>query len=79
MSAWAVFSMLGFYPDCPAEPYYTLTRPTFAKATVTLPSGASLVITRSRANASKALVGGKSKGYRISHEDLLKAPVISWK
>ena len=79
MSAWAVFSMLGFYPDCPAEPYYTLTRPTFAKATVTLPSGASLVISRSRANASKALVGGKSKGYRISHEDLLKAPVITWK
>ncbi|MDE6038414.1 MAG: GH92 family glycosyl hydrolase, partial [Paramuribaculum sp.] len=22
MSAWAVFSMMGFYPDCPGEPYY---------------------------------------------------------
>ena len=31
MSAWAVFSMLGFYPDCPADPAYTLTRPTFKR------------------------------------------------
>ena len=29
MSAWAVFSMMGFYPDCPGEPYYTLTSPVF--------------------------------------------------
>ena len=29
MSAWAVFSMMGLYPDCPGEPYYTLTRPAF--------------------------------------------------
>ena len=79
MSAWAVFSMLGFYPDCPAEPYYTLTRPTFDKATVTLPSGEKIVISRSGAKASRATVNGKTKGYRISHEDLLKASAISWK
>ena len=28
MSAWAVFSMMGFYPDCPGVPEYTLTDPT---------------------------------------------------
>ncbi|MDE7389003.1 MAG: GH92 family glycosyl hydrolase, partial [Muribaculaceae bacterium] len=47
MSAWAVFSMLGLYPDCPGEPYYTLTSPTFDRAELRLPSG-SLLITADR-------------------------------
>ena len=29
MSAWAVFSMIGMYPDCPGEPQYTLFSPVF--------------------------------------------------
>lgn len=36
MSAWAVYSMMGFYPDCPGEPYYTLTAPAFDKITISL-------------------------------------------
>ena len=78
MSAWAVFSMLGFYPDCPGEPYYTLTRPTFPKAVITLPDGHKLTITRS-AKASKATVDGRNKGYRISHDTLTGASTITWK
>jgi len=31
MSAWAIFSMMGFYPDCPGEPAYTFTSPVFDK------------------------------------------------
>ena len=34
MSAWAVFSMMGFYPDCPGVPEYTLTDPTFDRITI---------------------------------------------
>ena len=78
MSAWAVFSMLGFYPDCPADPSYTLTRPTFAKAVITLPGGDTLTISRTK-KPSGVRVGGKSKGYRISHTDLLNAGSIQWK
>ncbi|MBQ7709666.1 MAG: GH92 family glycosyl hydrolase [Bacteroidales bacterium] len=78
MSAWAVFSMLGFYPDCPGEPSFTLTRPTFTKACITLPDGSSLTVSRS-AKPSRALVGGKNAGFRISHSDLLKAGTIMWK
>ncbi|MGN1211123.1 MAG: GH92 family glycosyl hydrolase [Candidatus Cryptobacteroides sp.] len=37
MSAWAVFSMMGFYPDCPGEPCYTLTAPAFDSIEVDLP------------------------------------------
>ena len=78
MSAWAVFSMLGFYPDCPGDPYFTLTRPTFTKAVVTLPDGHKLEIT-SRPKASRAKVDGRKKGFRISHTDLVEAKTITWK
>lgn len=36
MSAWAIFSMLGLYPDIPGIPVYTLTTPAFDKATIRL-------------------------------------------
>ena len=36
MSTWAIFAMLGFYPDCPGSPYYTLTTPAFSKVTLHL-------------------------------------------
>ena len=36
MSAWAVFNMIGLYPDCPGEPSYTLTSPVFDKITIRL-------------------------------------------
>ena len=36
MSAWAVFSMMGIYPDCPGSPYYTVTSPVFDKVTLHL-------------------------------------------
>ena len=79
MSAWAVFSMLGFYPDCPGEPYFTLTRPTFPKARVTLPDGSELEVSRASERAGRALVDGRHKGYRISHQDLLRTKSIVWK
>ena len=78
MSAWAVFSMLGFYPDCPAEPYYTLTRPTFSKASVQLPGGRMLVISRI-ANPSRVLLDGRRAGFRVSHEDFVTAGSVEWK
>ena len=34
MSAWYVFSSLGFYPVCPATPYYLIGAPTFPKARI---------------------------------------------
>ena len=79
MSAWAVFSMLGFYPDCPGEPAFTLTRPTFPKAVITLPDGRELTITRTGSKASRALVDGRNKGYRISHTELTGSRNIVWK
>lgn len=36
ISGWAVFSMMGLYPECPGKPDYTLTTPTFDKITIKL-------------------------------------------
>lgn len=44
MSAWYVFSALGFYPVCPGTNEYALGSPLFKKATITLENGKRFVI-----------------------------------
>ncbi len=44
MSAWYVFSSMGFYPVCPGKPEYVLGSPLFSKVSVTLENGNQLVI-----------------------------------
>lgn len=76
MSAWAVFSMIGLYPDVPGVPEYTLTVPTFDKITIKLNSDyyhtESLIIEKS-GNAKKCnvLLDGTPIGHRISHQKLV--------
>lgn len=89
MSAWAVFSMMGFYPDCPGAPEYTFTAPVFEKITIRLDTAyypqPLLVIEAPYAADTAAYihnieVGGKRhKGFRISHRELVKAGNISMK
>jgi predicted alpha-1,2-mannosidase len=45
MSAWYVFSALGFYPVCPGDPNYLIGSPLFDKATLSLAGGKQFVIT----------------------------------
>ena len=73
MSAWAVFSMLGFYPDCPGEPFYTLTTPTFDRAEIETVRGTLVIETDGEGGFIKSMtLGGKPlKKYRISHDELL--------
>ncbi|MCW3462938.1 GH92 family glycosyl hydrolase [Chitinophaga nivalis] len=44
MSAWYIFSTLGFYPVCPGSDQYALGSPAIDKATLQLENGKSLVI-----------------------------------
>jgi predicted alpha-1,2-mannosidase len=44
MTAWVVFSMMGFYPVTPGVPIYDLGSPVFDKVTIRLPNGKSLRI-----------------------------------
>lgn len=45
MSAWYVFSALGFYPVTPGTTDYLIGSPLFDRATITLPDGKKFVIT----------------------------------
>ena len=45
MSAWYVFSSMGFYPVCPATDRYMLSAPRFQKVTLNLPNGKRFTIT----------------------------------
>jgi predicted alpha-1,2-mannosidase len=45
MSAWYVFSALGFYPVCPGTTEYAIGSPLFDRATITLPGGKKFVVT----------------------------------
>ena len=75
MSAWAVFSMMGIYPDCPGEPYYTLTTPVFDKVTITTPQGEITIECDRPAEDCHYIdnisLNGKKSGYRITHKQLL--------
>ena len=74
MSAWAVFSMMGLYPDCPGQPYYTLTTPRFDRVEIETTHGTIAIECEGRGNYIKeVLMGGKRcDTFRISHSDLIK-------
>ena len=86
MSSWAIFSMMGFYPDCPGSPYYTITTPVFDKVTLHLdpnyyPQG-DITIETDRSNPSQLYIGGMTLGgkklssYRISHKQLVEGRTL---
>ena len=76
MSAWAVFSMMGFYPDCPGEPYYTLTAPVFDRVEIATERGPLVIEAERPADGAgyigRMTLGGRPLGkYRLSHDELL--------
>ncbi len=58
MSAWYVFSALGFYPLQVGSPVYAVGSPLFSKATVHLENGRDLVIKAPRNNSANVYVRG---------------------
>lgn len=78
MSAWAVFSMIGLYPDCPGEPYYTITTPRFDNIEIDTDYGTIHIEVEGRDNGISQCIDqmwlGQSvlKEYRISHDDLVR-------
>jgi len=81
MSAWAIFSMMGFYPDIPGVPTYTVTTPTFDKVTIHLnkdyyPTDKMVIEVENPESPSDFIdtvkIGGRKSAYRISHDDLVK-------
>ncbi len=78
MSTWAVFCMMGFYPDDATSPFYTFTTPIFDNVTLKLASkNLEIEVVRPTETAKfidKIVIDGKRyNSYRISHDDLMKA------
>ena len=84
MSAFVVFSMLGFYPVTPGLSEYQLGSPVFDKVTVKLPGGGAFtIIARGASQGAKywtrATVGGKSLvGTTLSHADVSSGKTLEF-
>ena len=77
MSAWYVFSSLGFYPVCPGSNEFALTAPQFPKAVVRLANGRTLTVTadnprRSVYIASVTLDGKPIDRNYITYNELMQ-------
>ena len=83
MSTWAVFSMIGLYPDCPGEPYYTITTPRFERVEIETPYGTVTITTEGKGDYIKRsgveLGGKRIDRFRISHDELMKAKELNLK
>jgi predicted alpha-1,2-mannosidase len=85
MSAWLVFSSMGFYPVSPASGEYAIGAPLFKKITLRLPGSRSgLVIEARNLSANNKYVksvhvdGVKWKAPFLRHDDLMKAKNITF-
>ncbi|MDX2188232.1 MAG: GH92 family glycosyl hydrolase [Bacteroidota bacterium] len=81
MSAWAVFSMMGFYPVCPGSLEYSLVIPVFDKVTISLNpkyyKGKQAIISTLNRSESNVYIKEKIKNevkfdsYSLNHNDLV--------
>ena len=82
MSAWLIFSMLGFYPDCPGNMDFQMTSPVFSKVTIKLNpayyQGKTFVIAAENADVDNYIVDSMKLNnrpyskFRITHGDIVK-------
>ncbi|WP_134091947.1 GH92 family glycosyl hydrolase [Olivibacter sp. XZL3] len=77
MSAWFIFSSLGFYPVAPASDDYWLGSPSVQDAKLQLENGRTLIVKALNQSAQNVFVkkvtfnGKEVKGHKIKHADLM--------
>ena len=77
MSAWYVFSSIGFYPVCPGTPYYYIGTPSFDKVTLNLENGRKFILSADGVSKDAFYIQKMSLndkpfwGYKLSHKDIL--------
>jgi len=85
MSAWLVFSMMGFYPVCPGTDQYIITAPAFDQVKILLSNGKQFIIkstNRSRENyyiQSISRNGEKFSGRNIKQKDITDGSIFIFK
>ncbi len=83
MSAWYIFSSLGFYPVCPGSNEYVLTTPLFEHATLRLPGNRTLTINAEGASKNKyiksvSLNGTPIEAGFITHDMLMQGGILDF-
>lgn len=82
MSAWYIFSAIGFYPVCPGVPYYVIASPSFKKANLHMDSGKTFTVLAPNASAENIYIqsvklNGKDYPYNfIRHEDIAAGGIM---
>lgn len=84
MSAWYIFSALGFYPMCPGSDAYELGAPIVDRAEVPLPNGNSFIVTTKGQGPRNVYVrtiklNGRVLDERmLRHEDLMNGGTLEF-
>jgi predicted alpha-1,2-mannosidase len=82
MSAWYVFSALGFYPVCPGSLEYVIGTPQFPKAVIHLAGGKTFTVLAERLSAqslyvqSATLNGAPYDRAYVRHEDIVRGGTL---
>jgi len=82
MSAWYVFSSLGFYPVTPGFPYYAIGSPLIRKATIHLDNGKTLIIKANNQSEENVFIKSVSVNGKVlensflSHQDIINGGEI---
>ena len=77
MTAFVVFSMMGFYPVTPGLPWYTLGSPVFEETSIELPNGNQFTVIAQHASpVNKYIQTAEFNGEAMdipwfSHDDLV--------
>jgi len=83
MSAWYVFSAMGFYPVCPGRPYYVLGSPLFEECEIDVASGKTFRIVAHDVSSmnkyiqSATLNGEPSSKPWFSHSTLMRGGTLT--
>jgi len=82
MSAWYIFSAMGFYPVCPATPYYMLASPTFRSVKINLDNGRTFTIEAETAGKKNIYVQSATMNGKpyldnfITHDDIMNGSTL---
>ena len=85
MSAWYIFSSLGFYPFHAGSAEYVIGTPLFKKAVLHLENGKNLTIsapnkTPNRVHVKSVKLNGKPiKDYKLTHQQIMEGGVLEFR
>jgi len=82
MSAFVVFSFMGFYPVSPGKPVYTIGSPLFSEITLHLPNGKKFIVSAPKCSTvnkyiQRAKLNGKDLNRPwFSHDELMNGGIL---